>query len=997
MTLSRSSDTSVTVRYETADGTAIDGTDYDAASGTLTFGPGITQRTLEVQTREDATDEPNETFTVTLSDPDGATLLDADAVGTIIDDDAPAPPPLVLSISDTSADEGEVLRFDVTLSRSSDTSVTVRYETADGTAIDGTDYDAASGTLTFGPGITQRTLEVQTREDATDEPNETFTVTLSDPNGAMLVDADAVGTIIDDDAPAPPPLVLSISDASAVEGEVLSFGVTLSRPSGTPVTVRYETADGTAIDGTDYDAASGTVTFGSGVIRRTLEVQTREDVADEPNETITVTLSDPDGATLLDAGAVGTIIDDDAPAPPPLVLSISDASAVEGEVLSFGVTLSRPSGTPVTVRYETADGTAIDGTDYDAASGTVTFGSGVIRRTLEVQTREDAADEPNETITVTLSDPNGATLRDADAVGTIIDDDAPDPAGPSLTISDAAGVEGEVLRFEVTLSRPSGTPVTVRYETADGTALEGTDYDAASGTLTFGPGATRRTIEVQTRKDDIDEPNETLTLRLSNAYGARLQDAVGTGTIIGEVERLISLVNRAYLPEVGRAIAFNAVRCRIDQALSGTASGNLNQALDRLAPPASSGWGPARSRSMSIDQLLGRLSFVQQLTDGENGIGRLSVWSCGDYRALADGISGGPVDWDGKVVGLQAGADVRLRPDLLAGFAVSQSDGTFRYEVGGGAEEIEGRHRLRLNGLHPYLEWKASPHLTVWGTIGYLWGDLEVAHDGESDRRAGNARLSSGMLGFSGRLLEHGKTTVRFKGETGVAQFKIADNSVGSAAAVSDLRRVRLAIESAHEQPLPSGGTLRPWGEIGLLHDGGDGETGVGLELGGGLRYRDQAKGWSAEVFGRRRIVHGGTLPTEWGAGAAVRIDPGPVNLGISATLSQSWGRTGGGVERLWDQGAEDRVSDSIPGGHMELQFGYGFGALGGHGVLTPYGAMTLSQGSDRSYRWGGRLEMDSGAAVSLEAERREIDNYETEHVIMLRGMFRFHAGEDGR
>ena len=201
--------------------------------------------------------------------------------------------------------------------------------------------------------------------------------------------------------------------------------------------------------------------------------------------------------------------------------SISDATGVEGEVLRFEVTLSRSSDTPVTVRYETAGGTALEGTDYDAASGTLTFGPGATRQTIEVPTRQDTAAEPNETFTVTLSSPSGATLRDAGAVGTIIDDDAPDPAGPALTVSDATGVEGEVLRFEVTLSRSSDTPVTVDYQTAGGTALEGTDYDAASGTLTFGPGATRQTIEVRTRQDTAAEPNETFTVTLRSRAAPR--------------------------------------------------------------------------------------------------------------------------------------------------------------------------------------------------------------------------------------------------------------------------------------------------------------------------------------------------------------------------------------------------------------------------------------------------------------------------------------------
>ena len=671
--------------------------------------------------------------------------------------------------------------------------------------------------------------------------------------------------------------------------------------------------------------------------------------------------------------------------------SISDATGVEGEVLRFEVTLSRSSDTPVTVDYQTAGGTALEGTDYDAASGTLTFGPGATRRTIEVRTREDTDDEPNETFTVTLSSPSGATLRDAGAVGTIIDEVAPDPAGPALTVSDARAREGEILRFQVILTPPGSETVTVDYQTASGTAVEGLDFIAAGSRLTFEPGIAQQTVEVRTRKDDIDESNENLTLRLSNAYGARLQDAVGTGTIIGAVARRIRLVNRAYLPEVGRAIAFNAVRCRIDRALSRTASGNLKQALDRLPPPqpASFGWSPARSRSVSIDQLFGRLSFALQSTGGADGIGRVSAWSCGDYRALADGKSGGPVDWDGKVVGLQAGADVRLRPDLLAGLAVSRFNGTFRYDVGDGVAEIGGRDRLRLNGLHPYLAWKASPHLTVWGTIGHFWGDLEWADDLEGDRRAGNARLGSAMLGLNGRLLEHGKTTVRFKGEAGLAQFKVAGAGVGFGAAVLDLRRLRLAIESAHEQPLPTGGTLRPWGEIGLFHDGGDGETGVGLELGGGLRYRNQAKGWSAEVFGRRRMVHGDALPREWAASASVRLDPGAEGRGLSFSLAPTLGAASNGVARLWSlQDARGLAPEGkfVAARSLEAQIGYGFGAFGDHGLAKPYAGLSLGEGGARTWRGGVRWTLGQSLDLGLEGKRDEAanDNY-PEHGVGFR------------
>ena len=165
----------------------------------------------------------------------------------------------------------------------------------------------------------------------------------------------------------------------------------------------------------------------------------------------------------------------------------------------FAVMLSRAGEQTVTVRYGTASGTASEGTDYDRASGTLTFAPGETEKTISVQTREDALDEPDETFTVTLSNPSGATLEDESATGTITDDDV-----PSLSITDATAVEGEKARFAVRLDAAGEQTVRVSYGTAGGTATEGTDYSGASGTLTFARGETEKIISVQTRGDETE-------------------------------------------------------------------------------------------------------------------------------------------------------------------------------------------------------------------------------------------------------------------------------------------------------------------------------------------------------------------------------------------------------------------------------------------------------------------------------------------------------------
>ena len=201
VTLSDPSSQAVTVDYATADGTASAGADYQTTSETLTFAVGQTTKTITVPVLGDTLDEADETFSVNLSNPTNATIADSQGVGTIQDDD-PLP---ALSINNVTVMEGNSgtnnAEFIVTLSDPSSQAVTVDYATADGTATAGTDYQATGGTLTFPPGQTMRPIAVPVLGDTLDEPDETFSVNLSNPTNATIADSQGVGTIQDDDIP----------------------------------------------------------------------------------------------------------------------------------------------------------------------------------------------------------------------------------------------------------------------------------------------------------------------------------------------------------------------------------------------------------------------------------------------------------------------------------------------------------------------------------------------------------------------------------------------------------------------------------------------------------------------------------------------------------------------------------------------------------------------------------------------------------------------------
>jgi chitinase len=415
------------VNYATANrgvgaGFATAGADYTAKSGTASMtNSGCRCATVNVPILGDPDNEGTETFVMKLSSPVGGTIARAQGVGTIYDNDGP---PSIVVTDVAGLEASGSLTFDVLLTSATVGTVTVDYTTADGTALSGSDYTTITGTLTFAPGETSKPVPVTIVNDALAEDDETFTLNLSNASGGIaIVDPQGVGTIVNDD---PDPTV-SVANASVMEGDIgtttLSLPVTLSGPSGREVDVDYATSDGTATAGSDYTATSGTLVFAAGVTSRQIDVSVTGDLLVEGNQTFTVTLSSPFNADLATSVATGTITNDDAN--PKLV--VGDANVLEGNSgttpLTFTVAMVPVSVTDVTVDYATSDGTATAGSDYTGASGTLTIPAGQASGTIAVSVSGDKTHEPNETLTLTLSNPVGATIVVGAATGTILNDD----------------------------------------------------------------------------------------------------------------------------------------------------------------------------------------------------------------------------------------------------------------------------------------------------------------------------------------------------------------------------------------------------------------------------------------------------------------------------------------------------------------------------------------------------------------------------------------------
>lgn len=518
----------VSIDYAASNGTADAGFDYKVVSGSLQFGDGVTSQTFNVPLIDDSFYEGNETIKLSLSGPDGgATLGNPNtAVVTIVDDETQP----TISINDVSIAEGNSgtinADFTVNLSNASFEQISVSYATtAGGTATAGNDYQPTNGILVFAPGQTDKKVTVIVNGDTQEEPDETFMVQLGSPANATLAKSQGTGTIINDDAAKSGALEFSSASYNVTENGGSTL-ITVKRTGGSSgaVSAQYSTIAGSATDGSDYAANSGSLNWADGdATDKTFTVSVIDDPINEASETINLNLSNATGGASLgnQSSAVLTVADDDAlPA-----FSISDASQAEGQsgtaTFSFDVTLSAASEQTITVDYLTGNGSAVAGVDYQAGAGTLTFLPGEKSKSISIPVNGDTDLESDETFLVNLSNAANATVAKAQGTGTIVDDDT--NSSPTIQFSQATYSAVEQLgamTVTVVRSGDASGAAAVDYETSDGSATQKGDFEYAAGTLNFGPGEVSKTIVVLLNQDSHSEGPEGFSLLLKNPAGA---------------------------------------------------------------------------------------------------------------------------------------------------------------------------------------------------------------------------------------------------------------------------------------------------------------------------------------------------------------------------------------------------------------------------------------------------------------------------------------------
>lgn len=430
----------------------------------------------------------------------------------------------------------------VTLSEPLAVRASVGLSTAGSTAQFRNDYTLSPllsrNRINFLPGETSKTIFVNIRSDTTREPTERVSVSLTAPINCTLGSARTAVTILDDDSYS----VAMLGPVGQVnEGSQASFLIQLSSPATKAELFRISAIGEIARSGRDFAAFTNRmITVPRGATSAAFSIPIFADGTPEADETFLVRATAALPGTPLPRPLRVTI--SGSAAPPPLI-SVSDASVVEGNQGAvsaiFRVNLSSASTSTVTVAYSTIEETAtVSYGDFTPVSGTLMFAPGETSKTVAVPVQGDTIVESDETFVLILTAAANASLGRSIARATIINDDALPVVIPAISVSDPSLAEGnsgtKMAVFSVTLSQPTTIPVSVIYTTGGGTGSVGSDYVSSTGTLVFNPGEYSKTIAVAVVGDLIDEADESFTLTVQSPVNATLAKSVGTATIVND-------------------------------------------------------------------------------------------------------------------------------------------------------------------------------------------------------------------------------------------------------------------------------------------------------------------------------------------------------------------------------------------------------------------------------------------------------------------------------
>ena len=395
------------------------------------------------------------------------------------------------------------------------------------------------------------------------------------------------------------------------------------------------------------------------------------------------------------------------------------------------------------------------------------------------------------------------------------------------------------------------------------------------------------------------------------------------------------------------------------------------------------------ARIITADDLLLRSDFHLSSASDEEGGQAFTTWgrvSTGGFEAEVDDVT-----MDGDVSTGVVGFDAEWGK-LLAGVMLSQSSGKGSYRLDPEQGDDAGTVKSDLTGVYPYARIDLNAQASAWALAGAGSGSITLTQDG-GDPMKTDLSMRMGALGVNNRVLDGSGlwgVGLNVKSDAMWVGTKSA-RSADMVGTEGDVTRLRLVVQGERVFENDSGATFTPSAEIGLRHDGGDAETGSGVEVGGGLRYIAGPLTIEGQV--RMLVAHEESEYEEWGASGAIRVTPSASGRGLTLSIAPAWGRTGSATERLWSAhdarglGADNEFEAA---GQLAMDAGYGVGLPGNRGVLTPYAGVTLGDAGARTMRTDTRWQLSPDVVVGLEATRQTSDAGEGANEVRLRAALRF-------
>ena len=909
-----------------------------------------------------------------------------------IDVSTAADAPFSVTGPKTIGEDAGTATYTVRLSAQPSATVTVSYATADGTATAGSDYMAARGTLTFTPANwqTEQTVDVTITDDTVDDDDETFTFTftLSNPgSGAVLPASRSLSiTITDDDVP-----VLTVSFAAATysvtEGATVSVAVSLSAIPERSVTIPLTATNGTGATSSDYSIPSS-ITFASTETSKTLTFSATDDAVDEDNETVTLgfgTLPPRLTAGTTSQTAV-TIMDDDSRG---LMLSATSLAVNENAFGTYTVALSSQPTTNVTVTVDGATGDVSMDTD-PATTGdqtTLTFTptnwSTARMVTVTAADDDDAVNDPAVTLTHTASGGDYASLTGPSLSVTITENDS---RGVTLSTTNLTVNEEDMESYTVLLDSEPTENVTVTIGGTDNTDITVDTDPATTGdqtTLTFTPTnwSTAQVVTVAAADDDdsVTDTAVTLTHTASGGDYASLTGPSLSVTIIENDAASFDEVNTEILPSIINQVAENQVAIITSRSeIISSGLNRVNLSMEEMVTDVADylfshhqeiqandfDWRQALSGKNFSFTLAETSAPQSSMDDGKlssSGSGPLSFWGAIDYSSLQDKIE--TISLDGDTLSFNFGVDKEFTSDLVLGVLLSIANSEF--DLTGG---FTGTYEVDLSTLNPYISWEASEDLSLWASVGYGRGQVDLTDDSTNppvSERSDFTRFSAG-----GRFQ-------LWQSETGTGLALKLDGTTAHFLG-ADVQRSRLATELSHDFSIESG-VLNTALELGLLMSSADESA---AELVGRLHWRSNS-GLSSSI--QSRVLLGGGDRQEWGIGGALRYTAGG-GEGLMMSLEPSFGISNPQLlPDLWQVTTSNpATTTAAPTARLNAKLAYGFPR--GAGLLTPYTKLSFSAHAN-SYGAGLRYGLEPGLEVEVEGRhhRQATGNSDNRFLLQLR------------